>query len=116
MAKSNLVVKVCELASGTHAVVDPGILWAAPGDTVEFHNDTAFQAKVLVAEGGVLDGVQSMQGKTINTGVSRSFVVLSAPPGVYEYVVAVKLRKGGRVFALGASTPKIIIRSSSDGS
>jgi len=116
MAKSNHVVKVFELASGTHAVVDPGILWAAAGDTVEFHNDTAFQAKLLVAEGGVLDGVQSMQGKTVNRGGVRGFTVLAAPSGVYEYVVAVKLRKGSHVFAIGASTPKIIIRGSSDGS
>jgi len=111
MAKANHVVRILELASGSHAVVDPGIVWVDGGDTVEFQNDTAFQVKLLVAEGGVLDGVQSMQGKTINTGVSRGFMVLDALPEVYEYVVAVKLRKGSRVFALGSSTPKIIIRS-----
>ena len=116
MAKLNHVVKVSELASGTHAVVDPGILWVKAGDTVEFHNDTAFQAKLIVAEGGLLDGVQSMQGKTVNRGGLRGFTVLDSPPDVYEYVVAVKLRKGNRVFALGSSTPKIIIRGSSDGS
>jgi plastocyanin len=116
MAKLNHVDKVSELASGTHAVVDPGILWVKAGDTVEFHNDTAFQAKLIVAEGGLLDGVQSMQGKTVNRGGLRGFTVLDAPPDVYEYVVAVKLRKGNRVFALGSSTPKIIIRGSSDGS
>lgn len=116
MVKAKHVVKIGELASGTHAVVDPGILWAAAGDTVEFHNGTAFQAKLLVAEGGLFDEVQSMQGKTINRDGLRSFTVLAARPGVYEYVVAVKLRKGNHVFALGSSTPKIIIRSSSDGS
>jgi plastocyanin len=115
MAKSNHVAKVFELASGTHAVVDPGILWATAGDTVEFHNDTAYQVKLLVAEGGLLDGVQSMQGKTINRGEVRGFTVLAAPSGVYEYIVVVKLRKGNHVFALGSSTPKIIIRSSSEG-
>jgi hypothetical protein len=57
-----------------------------------------------------------MQGKTINRDEMRGFTVLAAPSGVYEYVVAVKLRKGNRVFALGSSTPKIIIRGSSDGS
>jgi hypothetical protein len=56
-----------------------------------------------------------MQGKTINRDEMRGFAVLDAPPGVYEYVVAVKLRNGNRVFALGSSTPKIIIRGSSDG-
>jgi plastocyanin len=114
MATKNHIVRISELPSGTHAVVDPGIAWVAAGDTVEFHNATAYQAKLLVAEGGLLDGVQSMQGKTINQDGLRGFTVLDAPPGVYEYVVSVKLRRGNRVFALGSSTPKIIIRPASD--
>jgi plastocyanin len=115
MAKANHVVTILELPSGTHSVVDPGTVWVVGGDTIEFHNDTSFQAKLLFAEGGLLDGVQSMQGKAINTGVSRTFTVLAAPQGVYEYVAAVKLKKGRRVFAAGSSTPRIVIRSSSEG-
>ena len=46
----------------------------------------------------------------LGTGASRTFAVLAAPPGIYEYVVSVKLKKGKRVFAVGSSTPKIIVR------
>ncbi len=107
---ANHSVKIQELQSGGHSVVDPGIVLAAAGDTIAFSNGTGYQVKLLFAEGGVLDGVQSMEGKVINADASRTFTVLAAPPEIYEYVVSVKLKKGKRVFAVGSSTPKIIVR------
>jgi len=103
-------VHIIELESGFNAVVDPGIRIVDPGDKIKIHNDTTFQVKLLFAEGGLLIGVGSMQGKTINSGEIREFTVGSVYPDIYEYVVSVKLSGGKRVFAVGASTPKIIVR------
>lgn len=101
------------------AVVDPGVLEVAPGDTIDFYNRTASPATLLIAEDRVLTDVQSGQGVPINPssirGGATSFTVdAGASVGVYEYEVLVTLRSGKKAYAVGESTPRIIIRSTTE--
>jgi plastocyanin len=106
-------VKIVELKSVSRAVVNPGILEVCTGDTVEFHNQTAHQTHLLFADRGLFDGNAPPNSNAIKTGMRRAFKVVCTTPGIYEYVVAVTLSDGKGAFAIGASTPRIIIRSSS---
>lgn len=106
-------VKILELTSGTTsiAVVDPGIVLVDFRDTIQFYNQSTGNAIVLIAESGVLDPLQSGQGESIDPRSASGAFTVVATSGIHEYQVLVTLSNGKRVFAIGASTPKIIIRS-----
>lgn len=108
-------VIIYELPTGTAAILEPGLLEVRPGDTVEYSNRTGTVARLVVAEDGLLARVPSMVPQDIASGMTRNFTVdPGAVPGTHEYQIAVTLGSGKKVFAIGASTPRIIIRSSSD--
>jgi len=109
-------VTIYELTTGTAAILEPGILDAYREDVIEFQNDTAADATLLIAEDGILGGVVPLEGKILRRGGTTQFTVsLGAPTGLHEYQVLVTLRNRRQVFAIGASTPRIIVRSSSGG-
>ena len=107
-------VKILELTSDATsiAVVDPGIVFVDPGDTIDFWNQTKNPARLTISADHVLVDVPSMVPKPIAVGGPTTFTVEPRPPvGTHEYVLAVTLSNDRQVFAIGASTPKIIIRS-----
>ena len=92
----------------------PGIRKVRTGDTIEFHNSTGGQIKIYAADKGVLKGVGKLEQRVVNNGKKGSFIVV-ATDGTHELSVHYrykdktkndKLRTG---FAIGASSPKIII-------
>jgi plastocyanin len=98
---------------GRHARVDPPILQVGAGDQVQFKQDTGSDAIIAFASGGVLVGVGSMEKQKLESNKPRTFTVSGhAGAGVHEYVVCVVLDQQNHrhAFAVGASTPKIIIR------
>lgn len=98
---------------GILGAVIPGMTFVSPGEDVTFDNQTKHVAEIRLAEEDVLDCVQPLK---IEPGASQTCRV-TAPAvkveRIVEYVVLVTLSSGKTVFAVGASTPKIIIRSSS---
>lgn len=115
MIKAPHIVTIYALPTGTHAVLEPGILEAEHGDVIEFRNQTSSVAQLVVAQERILERVPPMVPQDIDGGraIQRT-VDATVEPNTYEYQVVVTLQNGKRVFAIGASTPKIIIRSSSD--
>lgn len=108
------VVTISFFTSGSHALVDRPILTVSSQDTIEFQNSTTGPAELWFADDDVLDGLPPMP-KEIAAGGRQTFRVIAEPSddcAVYEYVVRVTLDNRRRVFAVGASTPKIIIRPS----
>ena len=100
------------------AAVNPGVLEVVPGDEIDFYNRTSSDATLWLAQDRVLAGVSSGQLVILSPSVTRGLpthftVDTAASVGVYEYQVLVTLRSGKKVFAVGESTPRIIIRPSS---
>jgi hypothetical protein len=110
-------VFIIELLGGGYALADPGTLPVATGDTIEFRNQTTNDALLLIAEDSVLDGVSAGVGVPISPTGSRSpiraFRVV-ARDGTHEYQMLVRLSSGRQVYAVGSSTPRIIIRPTSE--
>jgi hypothetical protein len=110
-------VVIIELLESEYALVDPGARVVAPGDTIEFRNTTAHDALLLIAEDNVLGGVSAGVGVPISPvsvrNPLRAFPVV-ARSGTHEYQMLVRLSNGRQVYAIGASTPRIIIRPSSE--
>ena len=116
MAKSPRVVIIYELPTGTAAILEPGIVDAYPGGSIIFRNQTKNAAQLVVAQAGIFARVPPMVPLTIDAAGDIEFTVdPDAEAGTYQYQVVVTLENGKRVFAIGASTPRIIIRSSSSG-
>jgi len=91
----------------------PGVRKVANGDTIVFHNRTGGPVKISVAADKVLKGVKALEPKLVNNGKKRSFLV-EAQDGTHELSVHYsywdKQKKKRRTgFAVGASSPKIII-------
>ena len=93
----------------------PGIRKVRQGDYVIFDNKTGGEITVTMAANGVLDGMDKLDQKTLKHGPSKPFRV-KPDSGTHEISVHYeyteeknekkKLRTG---FAIGASSPKIII-------
>jgi hypothetical protein len=96
------------------AVVAPGIRKVAQGDTITFYNKTGGPVRILTAGDNVLKGVGSLSPKLISTGKNRKFTV-EASQGTHELAAHYKYKdkkKDNRVrsgFAVGASSPKIVV-------
>ena len=91
----------------------PGIRRVITGDSIIFHNRTGGPVKISLAADKVLQGVKKLTPKLINHGKKRKFKVV-APEGTYEisahYSYQDKKKKKLRTgFAIGASSPKIIV-------
>jgi hypothetical protein len=91
----------------------PGIRKVATGDSIIFHNKTGGPVKISVAADNVLQGVKKLTPKLVNNGMKREFKVVAAE-GTHElsvhYSYYDKTKKRTRTgFAIGASSPKIII-------
>jgi hypothetical protein len=91
----------------------PGIRKVREGDTVIFHNRTGGPVNISVAADKVLKGVKPLKPKLIQNGKKRAFEVV-ADSGTHEFSVHYsywdKRKKRRRTgFAIGASSPKIII-------
>ena len=96
------------------AVVAPGIRKVRTGDSIVFHNLTGGQIRIYAADKGVLKGVGKLESRVVNNGKTGTFEI-EATEGTHELSVHYrykdktkndKLRTG---FAVGASSPKIII-------
>lgn len=108
-------VYILELPSGTSAMADPGTIEVDRGDTIEFENQTSNDATLFIAEDNVLVDVTPLKGVSLPRSVTSGFPVSStAADGIHEYQVLVTLRNRRQVYAIGASTPRIIIRSSTN--
>ena len=92
----------------------PGIRKAATGDSITFENNTGGPIQLSTAAENVLEGIGMLHPETIDIGGSMTCKV-EAPLGTYELSVHYsypdktknnKLRTG---FAIGASSPKIIV-------
>lgn len=92
----------------------PGIRKVATGDSITFHNKTGGPVRISIAGDNVLKGVKKLQPKLINNGKKKEFEV-QATEGTHELSLHYsyrdkkknnKLRTG---FAIGASSPKIIV-------
>ena len=92
----------------------PGIRKACTGDFIVYYNKTGGPVKISVAADNVLKGVKKLTPKLISHGKKRKFEVV-APDGTHEISVHYsykdkkknnKLRTG---FAIGASSPKILV-------
>ena len=91
----------------------PGIRRVRTGDTIIFHNKTGGPVKISMAADKVLKGAKPLKPMLINNGKKRSFEVV-AIEGTHEFSVHYsywdKRKKKRRTgFAIGASSPKIII-------
>jgi len=92
----------------------PGVRKVSTGDSIIFHNKTGGPVKVSMAANNVLQGVERLAPKLINNGKKRKFKVV-ATEGTHEISVHYSYRdkkKNNRLrtgFAIGASSPKIII-------
>ncbi|HOC42532.1 MAG TPA: hypothetical protein PKJ99_05860 [Thermoanaerobaculales bacterium] len=104
-------VHILELPSGAYALADPGGLEVDRGEAIGFENQTANDATLFIAEEKVLVEAHPLKGVLLPRGAVTPFTVApDAEPGAHEYQVLVTLRSGKRVFAVGSSTPRIIIR------
>jgi len=92
----------------------PGIRKVQTGDSIVFHNKTGGPVRISVAADKVLKGLKKLQPKLIKTGGKKKVKVV-AIEGTHELSIHYsyrdrqknnKLRTG---FAIGASSPKIII-------
>lgn len=91
----------------------PGIRKVQHGDLIVFDNQSGGQVTVTVAANTVLEGAAKLSHKQINKGKKRTFKV-AAESGTHEFSIhstsydeeEAKTRTG---FAIGASSPKIII-------
>jgi hypothetical protein len=92
----------------------PGIRKVLTGDSIVFHNKTSGPVKISVAANNVLQGVKRLTPKLISSGKKRKFKV-TAPDGTHEFSVHYSYRdkkKNNRLrtgFAIGASSPKIVV-------
>ncbi len=91
----------------------PGIRRVRTGDTISFHNKTGGPVKISMAADKVLKGAKPLKPMLINKGQKRPFEVV-ATDGTHEFSVHYsyldKQKKKRRTgFAIGASSPKIII-------
>ena len=92
----------------------PGIRKVFTHDSIIFHNKTGGPVRISVAADKVLKGVKKLTPKLVSNGKKKKFEV-EATEGTHEISVHYsykdkkkknKLRTG---FAIGASSPKIII-------
>jgi len=106
------IVSIEAIAPVAFAV--PGIRKVEAGDFIEFQNRTGGPVRISVAADNVLKGVKKLQPKLIKTGGKKKFTVV-ATGGTHELSLHYsyrdkkknnKLRTG---FAIGASSPKIIV-------
>ena len=97
----------------------PGIRRVRTGDTINFHNKTGGPVKISMAADNVLKGTKTLKPlkllkpMLINQGQKKAFEVM-ATDGTHEFSVHYnyldKQKKKRRTgFAIGASSPKIII-------
>jgi len=91
----------------------PGIRRVRTNDTIIFHNKTGGPIKISMAADGVLKGAKPLKPMLVRNGLKRAFVVV-ATDGTHEFSVHYsyqdKRKKKRRTgFAIGASSPKIII-------
>jgi len=92
----------------------PGIRKVRTGDTIEIHNSTGGQVKIYTADKGVLKGMGKLAPRVVNNGKTGSFEV-EATDGTHELAVHYRYKdkkKNNKIrtgFAIGASSPKIII-------
>lgn len=91
----------------------PGIRKACKGDTIEFDNQTGGPITVALAADNVFEGVERLSPKRINTGRKRKFKV-DADSGTHELSIHYRYfdttkKKWRTGFAIGASSPKIVI-------
>ena len=92
----------------------PGIRKVQTGDSITFHNKTGGPVRVSVAADKVFKGVKKLQPKLINKGTKKEFEV-EAIDGTHElsvhysYQDKKKNNKRRTGFAIGASSPKIIV-------
>ncbi len=91
----------------------PGIRKACKGDTIEFDNQTGGPITVSMASKDVFQGVDKLTQKRINTGKARKFKV-DADSGTHELSIHYRYFDKGKKkwrtgFAIGASSPKIVI-------
>jgi hypothetical protein len=92
----------------------PGIRKAATGDTLRFKNGTNGPIEIRMAASGVLKGLTYNRKQVVGPGETSDPFELIATSGTHEYSVhyeyddkkAHKTRSG---FAIGASSPKIIV-------
>ena len=105
-------VKIKPISPVAFAV--PGIRKVRHGDSLKFRNNTKGPIKIRMAASRVLNGLtQSKTEEVAAGGISDPFEVV-ATSGTHEYSVhyeyedrvAKKTRRG---FAIGASSPKIIV-------
>ncbi|PWB76526.1 MAG: hypothetical protein C3F15_05230 [Holophagae bacterium] len=107
-------VDIFELPAGDSAMVYPGTVYVNRGDSIDFYNKTRPNATLLVTE-VVLDGVVPYEVVGISTGGPHTYTVAQvAADGSHEYQVLVTLKNGAKVWAVGSSTPRIIIRPTSE--
>ena len=107
-------VDIFELPANDAAMVYPGTVYVNRGDSIDFYNKTGNKATLLVT-GVVLDGVVPYEVENISTGGPHTYTVAQvAADGIHEYQVLVTLKSGAKVWAVGSSTPRIIIRPSSE--
>ncbi len=109
----NYTIDIEEISPVAFAV--PGIRKVCTGDTVAFHNATSGTIKIRMAADDVLKGLEEENFvKVLSDRTSEQFEVLK-DSGTHEISVHYsykdkkkknKLRTG---FAIGASSPKIII-------
>ena len=97
------------------AVVAPGIRDVRRNDEITFVNQTGGPLRLFTAEDGVLKGIDRLHPQTVFTDKKRTFKV-GATEGTYELAIHYKydeMKKGRKKtrtgFALGASSPKIIV-------
>ena len=62
------IVTIYTLPTGTHAVLEPGILEADRGDVIEFRNQTSSLAQLVVAQERILERVPPMAPQDIDGG------------------------------------------------
>jgi hypothetical protein len=97
------------------AVVAPGIRDVCKGDEITFVNKTGGPLKIFTAEDKVFKGIGRLDPQNIYTKKNKKFTV-EASEGTYELAIHYKydeMKKGKKKtrtgFALGASSPKIIV-------
>jgi hypothetical protein len=91
----------------------PGIRKACKGDIIEFDNQTGGPITVTLAADRVFKGFGKLSQNRINTGKKRQFTV-DADSGTHELSIHYRYfdtakRKWRTGFAIGASSPKIVI-------
>lgn len=97
------------------AVVAPGIRDVCKGDKITFVNKTGGPLKIFTAEDDVFTGIKRLDPENIYTSKDKTLTV-DASEGTYELAIHYKydeVKKGKKKtrtgFAIGASSPKIIV-------